>query len=211
MVFARYVMFSEVYWHHAVRSATAMLQRAFALLQSSLDAEALFALTERPWIDTLHTAACSQPAEQLLEGLFGKTRRLYKSVAQLSLFQQPEVYKLLVRRKYSWLMRCGEKLADLLSSALGNQVSPHELLLDAPPQALEVQFHIDVCFPKESCYRPLGEVSPVVRALAQQQFDDYVKRVRLFVHPRFAGQLRRRKDLPELLTQAAQWTDQQLS
>ena len=25
MVFARYVMFSEVYWHHAVRSATAML------------------------------------------------------------------------------------------------------------------------------------------------------------------------------------------
>jgi hypothetical protein len=27
MVFARYVMFSEVYWHHAVRSATAMLQR----------------------------------------------------------------------------------------------------------------------------------------------------------------------------------------
>ena len=33
MVFARYVMFSEVYWHHAVRSATAMLQRAFYLLR----------------------------------------------------------------------------------------------------------------------------------------------------------------------------------
>ncbi len=31
MVFARYVMFSEVYWHHAVRAATAMLQRAFYL------------------------------------------------------------------------------------------------------------------------------------------------------------------------------------
>ncbi len=29
MVFARYVMFSEVYWHHAVRCATAMLQRSF--------------------------------------------------------------------------------------------------------------------------------------------------------------------------------------
>ena len=35
MVFARYVMFSEVYWHHAVRSATAMLQRAFYLLHGS--------------------------------------------------------------------------------------------------------------------------------------------------------------------------------
>ena len=31
MVFARYVMFSEVYWHHGVRAATAMLQRAFYL------------------------------------------------------------------------------------------------------------------------------------------------------------------------------------
>ena len=28
MVFARYVMFSEVYWHHAVRAATSMLSRA---------------------------------------------------------------------------------------------------------------------------------------------------------------------------------------
>ena len=37
MVFARYVMFSEVYWHHAVRSATAMLQRAFYLLHGQLD------------------------------------------------------------------------------------------------------------------------------------------------------------------------------
>ena len=32
LVFARYVMFSEVYWHHGVRAATAMLQRAFYLL-----------------------------------------------------------------------------------------------------------------------------------------------------------------------------------
>ena len=32
MVFGRYVMFSEVYWHHGVRSATAMLQRAFYLI-----------------------------------------------------------------------------------------------------------------------------------------------------------------------------------
>ena len=36
MVFARYVMFSEVYWHHGVRAATAMLQRAFYLLHGAL-------------------------------------------------------------------------------------------------------------------------------------------------------------------------------
>ena len=57
MVFARYVMFSEVYWHHAVRAATAMLQRAFFLLQDRLDVDRLFRLTELPFIDQLRQAA----------------------------------------------------------------------------------------------------------------------------------------------------------
>ncbi len=41
LIFARYIMFSEVYWHHAVRSATAMFQRAFYLLHSSLELDSL--------------------------------------------------------------------------------------------------------------------------------------------------------------------------
>ncbi|MFP6619634.1 MAG: hypothetical protein VB877_09840 [Pirellulaceae bacterium] len=42
---------------------------------------------------------------------------------------------------------------------------------------------MQVHFPKEDLYRTLGEVSPVVQTLAREQFDDYVKRVRLFIHP----------------------------
>ena len=42
MVFARYVMFSEVYWHHAVRAATAMLQRAFYVLHEELELDLIF-------------------------------------------------------------------------------------------------------------------------------------------------------------------------
>ena len=53
MVFARYVMFSEVYWHHGVRAATAMLQRAFYLLHGALDLDALFRMTEHEMIDEL--------------------------------------------------------------------------------------------------------------------------------------------------------------
>jgi len=47
MVFARYVMFSEVYWHHGVRAATAMLERAFYLLHGELDLKGLFAFSVR--------------------------------------------------------------------------------------------------------------------------------------------------------------------
>ena len=54
----------------------------------------------------------------------------------------------------------------LASTALGRVVAPHEILFDAPPVAREVQFNVEIHFPKESRYRPLGEVSPVIRTLA---------------------------------------------
>ena len=90
----------------------------------------------------------------------------------------------------------------MLSQRIGRRVAPHEILFDAPPVELEVEFNIDVHFAKEGTYRQLGDVSPVVRTLARQQFDDYVKRVRLFAHPRVAADLRAVPGLPELLADA---------
>ena len=206
MVFARYVMFSEVYWHHTVRSATAMLQRAFVLLSDSLDHEALFALAERPMIEQMLARAGQGPAGDLLDGLFGPRRRLYKRVAQYSLYQEPQLYDLLARRPYPWLVRCAENFAALASKSLGQSIAPHEILFDAPPVKLEVQFQIDVYFAKEDCFRPLGEISPVVKTLALQQFDDYVKRVRVLAHPRLAGELAGLGNLVELVRQAANST-----
>ena len=202
MVFARYVMFSEVYWHHAVRSATAMLQRAFYLLHEHLDVDALFRLAEQPMIDAMRKSAGDGPAAELLDGLFGPTRRLYKRVVQCSLFQHPELYQRLARRPYPWLVRCAEQFSGVASRALSRVVAPHEILFDAPPAKLEVEFNIEVFYAKEGAYRQLGDVSPVVKTLARQQFDDYVKRVRLFAHPRIAADLRALSSLPELLAEA---------
>jgi HD superfamily phosphohydrolase len=206
MVFARYVMFSEVYWHHAVRSATAMLQRAFYLLHGQLDLDELFRLTEQPMISGLLRAAGHGPAFELLNGLFGPSRRLYKRLAQYSFFQQRELHSQLARRPYPWLAACAEALANAASRQLGRRIAPHEVLLDAPPVEREVEFHVEIHFPKEDCYRPLGDVSPVVRTLARKQFDDYVKRVRIFVHPQLADEMRALKNLPDLLHAAIEQT-----
>lgn len=202
MVFARYVMFSEVYWHHAVRSATAMLQRAFYMLHGMLELDPLFRMTELPWTLAMCEAAGDGPAGELLDGLFGPTRRLYKRLAQYSLFQEPQLYQRLARRPFPWLAACAEQFAAVASTSLSQVVAPHEILIDAPPMELEVEFNVDVHFPKEGCYRKLGDVSPVVRTLAQEQFDDYVKRVRIFVHPRLADNLRQLNDLPNMLAEA---------
>jgi uncharacterized protein len=201
MVFARYVMFSEVYWHHAVRSATAMLQRAFYAFRDRLDADSMFRMTEEPMIESMRRAAGEDPIAELLEGLFGPTRQLYKRVAQCSLFQHADLYERLARRPYPLLVRCAEQFAEAASHEIGEPVAPHEVIFDAPPMKLEVEFQIDVFYPKEDRYRRLGAVSPVVRTLAREQFDDYVKRVRLFAHPRVASQLRAASRLTELIAE----------
>jgi HD superfamily phosphohydrolase len=202
MVFARYVMFSEVYWHHAVRSATAMLQRAFYLLHHSLDMDLLFRMTEADFIAALRTAAGTGPAGDLLKGLFGPTRELYKCAAQFSYFQDHDRYLKLARRPYPWLAACADELALRLSHELGSRVAPHEVLIDAPPAKLEVEFKIEVHFPKEGHYRWLGEVSPVVQTLAKKQFDDYVKRVRILVHPRVRAAIQKPEQICPLLDAA---------
>jgi len=202
MVFARYVMFSEVYWHHAVRSATAMLQRAFFLLHEQFDQNSLFQLTEQPFTQALMNAAGDDPTGQLLSGLFGTRRMLYKRLAQFSFFQEPELYQKLSQRTYPWLVRCGESLAKLLSKQLSQTVAPHEVIFDAPPVEREVEFNVDVYYPKEKRFRRLGNVSPVVQTLALEQFDNFVKQVRVFVHPRLIDETKKLSDLTSLLNAA---------
>ncbi len=198
MVFARYVMFSEVYWHHGVRAATAMLQRAFYLVHTALELDQLFRMTEAPMIAALSQAAGEGPAGELLDGLFGPARRLYKRLAQFSSFDNSRVYERLARRPYPWLAACAEQFAQQASTTLGRVVAPHEILFDAPPVEREVDFNIDIHFPKSGRYCPLGEISPVVRALGTQ-FDDQVKRVRIFAHPRIVGDLRNLPSVDDLV------------
>jgi hypothetical protein len=128
-------------------------------------------------------------------------------LAQYSFFEEPALYNRLARRPYPWLAACAQQFAIEASTALARIVAPHEVLFDAPPVEREVEIEIDVYFPKEQKYRPLGEVSPVVRTLARTQFDDYVKRVRVFAHPRVIDDLRGVANLAELLNRAIDRTE----
>jgi HD superfamily phosphohydrolase len=197
MVFARYVMFSEVYWHHAVRSSTCMFARAFFELRHRLSLRELFQKSEADVIHDLRELARGSACEPLLEGIFGARRLIYKRVVECTLHHHPEVYELLARRPFDFLVQCGSRLAADLGNEIGQQLSAADILIDAPPGDREVEFHVDIFFPKENVYRPLCEVSPVVRALAGTQFDDYVKRVRIFAHPRCSRELAGIDDLAE--------------
>ena len=192
MVFARYVMFSEVYWHHAVRSATAMLQRAVFLLQHRIDLDWSLKLDETQWTAMLQRTAEGSVAEPLVDGLFGARRKLYKRVAEFNVLDSTadgqNVHRKLARRPYWWLVACAQNFAEQLAKRSGMAVHAADVLIDAPPVKLEVDINIDIVA-RDGIIRTLGDVSPVASALAQQQFDDQVKRVRVFVRDELKDKL----------------------
>jgi len=183
MVFARYVMFSEVYWHHAVRSATAMLQRAaYELRDDTSLTQSWIEMNESEMIDSLLAACKNEKWAPCIVGLFGQRRELYKRVAQFDFINNPEEHRSLARKPYNEIVELSAKIAEHLQRKTGTAVGPHDVLIDAPSITLEVQFQLDVR-QRDGSYRTLGELSPVVHVLATKQFDDIVKRVRIFVRP----------------------------
>ena len=85
LLFAKYQMYRNVYWHHAVRSATAMYKRLVdgALRAGSLGAETLAGFTDE---GLLHELAQRAPTP-LLAAL--RERRLYKRVFECPAAELP--------------------------------------------------------------------------------------------------------------------------
>lgn len=201
MVFARYVMFSEVYWHHTVRAATAMLQRLVFELQGDMEPAVWLKQTDAEFgraciesasgIDASRDEAVSKRSETNADGdapvlanlaaaLFGGHRKLYKSVAQFHFGENAAVHRALAGRPYGELVEVSNRLCESLSERSGQTIRRGEVLVDAPPVKLEVQFKLSVRT-RSGSFESLASVSPVVRSLATEQFDNFVKRVRVFI------------------------------
>jgi hypothetical protein len=209
MVFARYVMFSEVYWHHAVRSATGMLQRAVWLVRAAVDPAAVVRTDDPGFTAWLAAVAEGTPAAPLVAGLFGPRRQLFKRAASFDALRQPEVHAALAGRRYDDMVAVSSRLAARLSPHIGRAIDPHLLLVDAPPVEREVEFRLQVrerpdrgnaAAPR---WRRLEDVSPVVRSLAHEQFDNLVKRVRIFAEPDVAAAIAHCDGLEAMLVEAA--------
>jgi len=209
LVFARYVMFSEVYWHHAVRSATAMLQRAVWILRDALDPPRLVRLDDRGFVDALVEAAAGTAAAPLVSGLFSDHRRLYKRVASFDALRHPAIHRRLAGRSYDDKVAIAGRLAAAISSRTGIPLGVDGLLIDAPPAEREVEFRLtirdrvrDASGSTGICWRGLEALSPVVRSLAHEQFDDLVKRVRLFAPEPVAAAIANAAGLEDMILEA---------
>ncbi len=122
LLFAKYQMYRNVYWHHAVRSATAMYKRLVdgALRAGSLSAEALAGFTDE---GLLHELATHSPTP-LLAAM--RERRLYKRVFECPAAELPPDIGEWIADDRALVVAVEDQLARELS------LEPGELLLDYP-------------------------------------------------------------------------------
>jgi hypothetical protein len=122
LLFAKYQMYRNVYWHHAVRSATAMYKRLVedALEAGVLDVQSLARFTDEGLMHRLETAWPTP----LLVAL--KERKLYKRAAEWPAAELDD-------EMFEWIAtdrRRGAAAENVLARELG--LAPGELLLDYP-------------------------------------------------------------------------------
>ncbi|MEP6492178.1 MAG: HD domain-containing protein [bacterium] len=141
LLFAKYQMYRNVYWHHAVRSATAMYKRlvADALDAGTLDARALAAYTDEGLLHNLGERAPSPLLRSLRE------RRLYKRAFESPAAQlDPDVGEWIADDRSLTIA-----VENALAAELG--LEPGELLLDYPVKTQMLGLDLLV-------QRPYGEV-----------------------------------------------------
>ena len=134
LLFAKYQMYRNVYWHHAVRSATAMYKRLVdgALRAGSLSAETLARFTDE---GLLHELAQRAPSP-LLAAL--RERRLYKRVFECPAAEIPDGAGEWIADDRALVVAVEDQLARELGLGVG------EVLLDYPAKTQMLGLDIPV-------------------------------------------------------------------
>ncbi len=125
LLFAKYQMYRNVYWHHAVRSATCMFKRAVrgAVARGSLTVEAIAEATDDGLMEQLITRDGNPLATAI------RARRLHKRALDLSASDVPAETEPWISEDPDLLERVEDALADEAGLAPGG------LLLDFPARS----------------------------------------------------------------------------
>lgn len=191
LIFASYLMYREVYWHHAVRAAQAMLKRAVteAVRSGTVREQALVASDDGQALSLLQQEGNSATAD-LMAGL-GSGRGIYRRVYSGSVAEAEELPSgacrdLLLRLAHTNHWEAEEVLADVVvtfNRATGHQAKPYDLLYDASGRDKELFFTVPVLW-SDGRLRSTAdpEVSLIAPSLAVN-FERHAKRQQLLARP----------------------------
>jgi HD superfamily phosphohydrolase len=209
-VFGRYTMFSEAYWHHTVRAASAMAERGLSDWRARagipLDelVRLLFRSSDESLVSHVHdSAAEGSRARRLVGGLLGGQRRLFKRAVTFSLVhldpRRRAGFEMIYRMSSADVTRLEERLTRRLASASGVALLDGDVIVDTPPVGKDSLGVIPVVLGKGEARRavPLDRISMIVRGIAED-FSKVVKKIRVFLDPDALAGLKDRLGEPAL-------------
>jgi HD superfamily phosphohydrolase len=173
LLFAKYQMYRNVYWHHAVRSPTAMFKRlvSAAVARGAMDAATIGELTDDALMHELEREDRTGIAAGLTQ------RRLYKRALELLPSE-------LGAPVPSWVREGGERL-EAVEDALARRagLGPAELLIDFPHKTAMLGLDLPIARRDGSVQRLTERGWPGLMDLPKMAEDlvETARRLRVFV------------------------------
>jgi HD superfamily phosphohydrolase len=172
LLFSKYLMYRAVYWHRAVRSATAMVKKALlgGIESGDISGEELYNLDDHGLFSL--TARRGYPLFDLVDSV--KNGRLFSIAAEIP-FDEKAHKKLLFLSERS---RMEESLAEEISSVLGKSLIGKELVIDLPEP---VTFECGLFINDEDCF--FSDSTSTFKSGLVGAFVKSLRIIRVFVEP----------------------------
>jgi HD superfamily phosphohydrolase len=179
LLFSKYLMYRSVYWHHSVRSATAMVKKALlgALESGIIAAEELYNLDDQG----LFTLAGQRnyPLFALVDSV--KNGRLFSIAAEIP-FEEKIHRKL---QNLSERLQMEKSLAGEFSAFLGKPLGGDSLIIDLPEP---VSFDCGLFVTDENCF--FSEGSSAFKSNLVDAFVKSLRIIRVFINPVFEDEIK---------------------
>jgi HD superfamily phosphohydrolase len=181
ILFSKYLMYSNVYWHRVVRIATAMIKRPLnmAMEEGKLNPADLYWLDDEEFFGRF-SADRFRPYRLIGDV---SSRRLYKTV-----YEAP--YNEELHGKFLPLpsrLAESERIASALSNRLGRSVKPWEVIIDIPEP---ISFEIDLPIVDRGETLPFAQSGSVFSKPVVEGFTNSMRMLRIFAPESRAGDIR---------------------
>ena len=174
VLFSKYQMYRTVYWHRAVRIATAMIKQAVysGMIEKKFSSEDLYWLDDEEFFRTF--PADSYAPFQLIEQVMN--RQLYKTAYEQCFDPQNSAHTDLTDLQQRNTIQ--EKIAARLSTKVQRTVQPYEVLIDIPEP---ISFEVDLPIYQQDRFVPFTESGSVFSGPVVKGFTDSLRKVRIYL------------------------------
>ncbi len=154
VLFAKYLMYRNVYWHRTVRVVTAMIKKAILMGLSAgvIGASSLYGIDDSEFLSLM--SSVSYPPFELAQKAF--SRRLYRAVVRLPFAPASPLHARL--ESLGSRMDYEAELAAAAARILGREVMPEEVIIDVPERQ---SFEIDLPIKDEQEWIPYEQSGSV--------------------------------------------------